>query len=209
MKFEKRFPANTTLESLTFLNNKKVDGQLYGLMQSLSEVDKNKKAGDRTFVLKSKMPTQAEMCRKLEIKSAKTYRTKLKELIELGYIIDEQDRYALPDMEEIYFMIPIDTLNFIVDNYKTHVLKLYIYLGQRYKYALSQGRSYEFTLSELGEHIGVNVKDNSRGYEIINNALDALANDRLIEFKNIFDKKFNMKKKLLTNFSFEPKRMSR
>ena len=36
MSYQKRFPANTTLKHLTFLNNKKIDGQLYGLLQSYS-----------------------------------------------------------------------------------------------------------------------------------------------------------------------------
>lgn len=33
---EKRFPADTTLTSLTFLNDKKIDGELYALFQSMS-----------------------------------------------------------------------------------------------------------------------------------------------------------------------------
>lgn len=204
MSYQKRFPANTTLTHLTFLNNKKIDGQLYGLLQSYSEVVNNK-----TVVDKKKIPTQVELCKKLEIKSAKTYRSRLKELINTGYVIDNEAQYELPDMEEIYFMIPIDTLNFINDNYKAHILKLYIYLGQRYKYAQTLKKNYEFTLNELGEHIGVNVENNSRGYEIINNALDALRNDGLIDFKNMYDVKYNMKKKVLVGFSFEPKRMDR
>jgi len=30
--YEKRFPADTTLEKLTFLNNKKIDGELYAYL---------------------------------------------------------------------------------------------------------------------------------------------------------------------------------
>lgn len=33
---EKHFPANTSLEVLTFLNNKDIDGRLYGYLQSKS-----------------------------------------------------------------------------------------------------------------------------------------------------------------------------
>lgn len=32
----KRMPADTTLKELTFLNDKKIDGELYALLQSYS-----------------------------------------------------------------------------------------------------------------------------------------------------------------------------
>ena len=72
--------------------------------------------------------------------------------------------YLLPKKENIYFLIPLETLTYINDNCKEHVIKIYVYLGQRYKFALEQGRQYEFTSEELGEHIGIKVKNNSRGY---------------------------------------------
>ena len=33
----KRFPANTTLETATFLNDKKINGELYALLQGFSK----------------------------------------------------------------------------------------------------------------------------------------------------------------------------
>ena len=35
-KIVKRFPADTKLNYATFLNNKKIDGELYAFLQSLS-----------------------------------------------------------------------------------------------------------------------------------------------------------------------------
>lgn len=75
------------------------------------------------------MPIQSKMCQMLGIKSPKTLKTHLNYLIEQGYIIEEEDRYILPEMESIYFLIPLLTLRYINDNCKEHIIKIYIYLG--------------------------------------------------------------------------------
>ena len=97
-------------------------------------------------------------------------------------------------------MIPLDTVQYLKDNCREHIFKIYIYLGQRYKYALSKGTQYEFSLEELGNHIGIKVKNNTRGYSIINNALDLLCNSGLIEYVEYFNGQSQKKK--LTKFSF-------
>lgn len=50
---QKRFPANTTLQESTFLNNKKINGELYALLISYSYPD----AERRTVVKKGDLPT--------------------------------------------------------------------------------------------------------------------------------------------------------
>ena len=105
-------------------------------MQSLSyPVQQN----DRTYltiIAKDKIPKQNIMCERLGIKSPKTLRLHLNYLIERGYIqkLDNGD-YLLPEMENIYFLIPLKTLEYLRDNCRNHVIKIYVYLGQRYKYA--------------------------------------------------------------------------
>lgn len=49
----KRFPANTTLTQDTFLNDKKVDAELYAFLISLSYPDETK----RTITRKIDLPT--------------------------------------------------------------------------------------------------------------------------------------------------------
>ena len=200
---QKRFPAETTLDSLTFLNDKKINGELYALLQGISNYDVIDKKSHQfsTYVMKKIMPSQSKMCEILGIKSPKTLRTHLNYLIEQGYLEDKGDRYILPEMENIYFLIPLKTLKYLNDNCKEHVIKIYVYLGQRYKWSLDKGTMYEFTLEELGNHIGIKVKNNSRGYEIINNALDLLYNSGLIDYVSYFDGQ--MQKKKLTAFSYE------
>ena len=171
-------------------------------MQSLSYPVQQNDGTYLTIIAKDKIPKQSTMCERLGIKSPKTLRLHLNYLIERGYIqkLDNGD-YLLPEMENIYFLIPSKTLEYLRDNCRNHVVKIYVYLGQRYKYALEQGKMYEFNLEELGNHIGLKVKNNSRGYAIINNALDLLYNSGLIDYCEYFDGQAQRKK--LTKFNFE------
>ena len=185
---QKRFPADTTLDFSTFLNDKKINGELYAILQGLSDytvIDK-KLNQYSTYVLKSKMPTQTILCKKLGIKSPKTLREHLKYLVDQHYIVPGEDKdvaYYLPEMENIYFLIPETTLKYLNNNCKEHVIKIYIYLGQRYKMALNMGKQYEFTLEEIGTHLGIGLKNHTKQYEVVNNALELLFNSGLL-FKN-------------------------
>ena len=156
----KRFPADTKLDILTFLNDKQINGELYAYLQGISDylvIDKNLNLY-QTYVSKKKMPTQKKLCEALGIGSPKTLKKQLAYLEERGYIIsgDEENKdvaYYLPEMENIYFLIPTGTLQYLNDNCKEHVIKIYIYLGQRYKMALEEGRQYTFTLKEMRQFV--------------------------------------------------------
>jgi hypothetical protein len=128
---QKRFPADTTLATDTFLNNKKINGELYAFLQQFSDYEVINKEDNSflTYVMKKNIPKQNVICNNLGIKSPKTLRTHLNYLIETGYIIDDDARYILPEMESIYFLIPLKTLKYLNDNCKEHVIKIYVYLG--------------------------------------------------------------------------------
>ena len=104
----------------------------------------------------------------------------------------------------MFLPIPLTTIQYLRNNCKDHVFKIYIYLGQRYKFALSQGRNYEFTLEELGDHVGLKVKNNVQGYKVVNDALDLLYNSGLIDYCSYFNGQSQKKK--LTMFSLEYKK---
>lgn len=199
-QIQKRFPANTVLDEVTFLNDKKVDGEFYALYQEYSmPVEEN---GEYiTAVNKKDLPTQAVICSKLGIKSAKTYRSHRDYLVNSGYIIDEPGRYILPNKESIFLMIPLRTLQFLNDTIKEQVIKVYIYLGQRWKFK----KDYVFTVKEVGQHIGVKVDNDSRAYTLINNALLCLESIGLIKVENISENIGGkpVPKKKLVNFTFE------
>lgn len=123
---EKRFPATTEATSATtFLNDKKIDAELYAFFQSLSYPNEEKK----TVVYKKDLPKIATICEIIKVKSPKTYRAHLQYLIKEGYIIEEEEKYVLPNKEDIFFMIPLETLYFLTDTLTEQVIKIYIYLG--------------------------------------------------------------------------------
>lgn len=103
--------------------------------------------------------------------------------------------------EDIFFKIPLDTLRFIENIIPEDVIKIYIYLGQRYKYALSLGLKYSFSIKEIVEHLGLSVSDKSRNF--VKDGLDALMNNGLIKFVSYRDGK--TPKLRLVDFSFEYK----
>jgi hypothetical protein len=99
----------------------------------------------------------------------------------------------------------LETVKFFNDTAKENVVKTYIYLAQRYKYAMSAGKQYEFTLKEIGNHLGITVENYKRGYETINNILVNLYNNGLIDYVSFYDGA--AKKHKLTALSFEHKNL--
>lgn len=196
-QMNKRFPANTKLkkEEKTFLSDKKVDGELYAFLQANSFPNEKKE----TIVEKRNLPTQAKICEILGCKSPKTYRAHLQYLIQQGYVEEREKVYYLPNVEEIYFMIPLDTLKFLNDTLKEQVIKIYIYLGQRFKYK----QDYVFTIEEIAQHIGIALGNNKRNYDIINNCLVCLRNNGLITYAEFYENE--KPRKRLVNFSFNYK----
>ena len=141
------------------------------------------------------MPKQTDIIQKIGIKSPKTYRAHLAYLIERGYVIEEENRYVLPNIEDIYLLLPLETIQFLIDTIKECAIKVYIYLGQRWKYK----NGYVFTQEEVAEHIGIKLAGNARGRQLVRNALDVLQNNGLIKFELFFDGKSPRHR--LTNWS--------
>lgn len=197
---EKHFPANITMKELTFLNNKNIDGRLYGYLQSKSMPIKVANYYE-TRVDKFQLGTQADFCEAIQIKSPKTLRKHLKILIDTGYLRDEQGYYVLVEKENIYFKIPLQTLRFIQNTIKEDVIKIYIYLGQRYQYAATENKKYSFSIREIIEHLGLSVNDKNRSF--VKDGLDALMNNGLIKFVNYREGK--VPRMRLVDFTYEYK----
>ena len=199
---QKRFPADTSLHSntTTFLSDKKIDGELYGYLQSISrpcEIENR----IETRVFFKDMPKNADIMNKIGIKSYKTLKGHLQYLIDTGYVIEGEGYYILDNKENIFLMIPLSTLQFLIDVVQDNIIKIYIYLGQKYKYATSLGTQYEFTLQELADHLGIKINGNGRAYEMLKNALSALHDFGLIDWIEYYDG--HAPKKKLTKYSFE------
>lgn len=177
---KKRFPADTDLaKDITFLKDKKLDGDLYNYLQIQSyPID------GETIVLKSNLPVQKDIAKCLGCND-KTYREHLKYLILRGYVVEEKDRYILPKIENVYIMIDKSTSQFIFDSMKPHLLKMYIYLGQRYKYK----DGYVFTQEEIAKHLGIKLAGNADARSKIKNGLLLLRNCGLVMFAQFYDGK--------------------
>jgi biotin operon repressor len=207
MSTQKRFPGDTNLETPTFLLNKNLDGELYAIFQAYSRPNEDK----QTVVYKNELPTLEELAQKLGMKSRHTVSAHRDKLIESGYIIDDKEnkQYILPNQEEIFFMIPLDTLRFITNCLQEHVVKTYIYLGQRWKY---KGSEYLFTIKEIAEHLGIKLDNHSRNYRQINDVLLCLNKMGLVDWVDIWvtgEKGVKIPYKRLTYFSVEcPKKES-
>ena len=206
---KRRFPANVSLTDNTFLNNKKINGELYGMLQSLAQSpfvhDSSGRRG-KTIVYKKDMPSQNAICEKLGIKSPKTLRSHIAYMIGAGYLAETEDGkgYVIPEQEEIYLMVPIETTQYLWDNCKEHIFKIYVYLGQRFKYMQDINKEYyDFTLNEIGEHLGIGVKNHSEVYRVLNNALQLLQDVGLIRFEEVYKDKIPYKR--LYDFSFYTK----
>ena len=134
------------------------------------------------------MPSQTKLVGKdgiLPYSSPKTYRAHMKYLIDTGYVIEEKDRYILPNIEDIYLLLPLDTLQFILDVVTESVIKIYIYLGQRYKFK----KDYVFTQEEIAQHLGVMLDGKPETRRQIKNGLIALQNHGLFEYETFYDGK--------------------
>ena len=97
-------------------------------------------------------------------------------------------------------MIPLDTMHFIKDTVREQVYKVYIYLGQRWKY--KQG--YVFTEEEIAEHLGLKLDGNLVARRQIKNALIALQNNELIKYELFYEGK--VPKHRLVDWSFKYKK---
>lgn len=119
----KHFPADTSMDYKTFLNDNKIDGELYAYLLSMSYGEDK-----QTVVYKENLPTREQLSKILKI-SRKTLYTHLEYLKEKGYIIEESKKYIIPKVEKMYFKIPQETIDFLRNVVKEPVIKTYIYLG--------------------------------------------------------------------------------
>lgn len=73
-----------------------------------------------------------------------------------------------------------------MDNCREHVIKTYVYLGQRWKWAKTRGENYNFTYKEIAKHIGILGKHEDVADRQIKNALELLIMAELIDYEEIY-----------------------
>lgn len=187
-KIKKRFPANTTLDKPTFLNNSKISAELYAFFLVLS-VGEN----GETRVYKNKIPSTKIIAEEILRKSRSTYNNYINTLKKEGYLEDRGEYWVLPKVEEMYFTMELDLLQHFIYSIKEEVLKVYIYLGQRYNY---KPGDYVFTIKEICEHLGLGYE---RNHKAISSHIDLLQNLGLIKIAHFYEGNKPMMR--LTGFS--------
>lgn len=166
------FPAGLSMKEKTFLNDDKVNANLYGYLQIKSEINPK----EEVIVKKYNLPTQAEICRSLGIKSPKTLRAHLNYLIQTGYVEDREDEYYLPTQESI-IRIPSRIILKLIN--EKHLLKVYIYLALKWQYFQ---KTCHFTLTEIEQNLGIYSSNCSNTNTIIKSNLEKLREYKIIDY---------------------------
>ena len=177
------------------MEDKKFNDIVYAYLQSASY--KIEDISQYRFLYKSQL-NYTRIARELKM-NLKTCKSKIKYLFENGYIVevkkDDLTIYELPNLGQYYFLIPNETLKYLVDTCNENIIITYAYLGQL-KNAL--GEKAYFTkgrlLILLGYGINAKIKGrktiipstHQRDWERINNILDMLENKlKLITTKEV------------------------
>ena len=95
---------------------------------------------------------------------------------------NEVDCYFLQNEFKYYELIPYDTLRFLLNSTNGVVIKIYVYLLNKYKW---KGNGYQFTKKELGECVGYTNNKNTN--TMIDDILLNLKNNGLINWVEYWD----------------------
>lgn len=157
---EKHFPADTSMEQETFLNDNSIDAELFSIFQIFSEVKsyKEDKVTKYYTIVKKRCATREELATMLGKKgkgdqkylSTKTISRKIKRLVERGYLKEFTTEmqshpgyklyhkgYYLIEAEVPFFGIELETLRELQNACVSELVKAYIYLGQKWKWVES------------------------------------------------------------------------
>ena len=112
------------------MEDKKFNDIVYAYLQSISY--KIEDISEYRFLYKSQL-NYTRIARELKM-NLKTCKSKIKYLFENGYIVevkkDDLTIYELPNLGQYYFLIPNETLKYLVDTCNENIIITYAYLGQ-------------------------------------------------------------------------------
>lgn len=171
---------------------KNANDWIYGYFQSKSYVDKN----GLTFCYINDI-VQADMVRLIPVdqNGKKPGKMKIsndiKKLMNLGFIIkgkvidmnnQEIEAYILPfDKQQLYKLIPLNTLIYLLNVSNQNVIKTYVYLLNKFQWKMQSNEFYCFTYKELiKECLGMKSTTNERDYILIKHILNCLVKFKLI-----------------------------
>lgn len=166
---KKRIPLDEV-----FIHDKKVSDLVYGKMQ----VESKFIAKGEPRMLETKLINKSKWAAELGL-SRPTLDTKIKYLKKVKLIVDKGDYFELPEFGKRYFLIPDDTLRFLVNTTNADVIKVYSHLGGLW--AMNR-TSASFTQRQLLEALG-QAPNKDSNHKKIKDILDCLENNGLIGYE--------------------------
>ena len=181
-EYSKSFPNDVSMDKKTFLNDKKMPSELY-IYMVIESIVRERDGKPLTFCEKKKvMPTKIAALFEVD---RHTISTRLKSLEDLGMIeYDEAEKgYWLPRPEK-YLLIPITTAKHLEKYFTKPVMRVYIYLGTRFKWKAhtNPNTKYLFTKQELIDHCGFKIYADRHQYNEVNEILEILQLCKLINY---------------------------
>lgn len=173
-----------------FMNDKKTHDTVWGILQCRSYLNTDNKRF--VYMFNAKADTIADELNSIRSKSIsnKTVRNTLQLYKDLGLITEgktklkdksiEVDCYFLNDSFTVFKLIPKDTLRFLLNTATDNVIKVYVYLINKYEWKQQTKEQYNFSLKELCLAIGYKENQNSR--DMIKDILKSLKNNGLIDY---------------------------
>ena len=134
-----------------FMKDKMISDLLYSMLQSYSNWNKEE---NHRYIPK-KIIKKSKWAKALGI-SRPTLDKRIGKLLEKEYLIDKEEYYILPNKGEYYFLVPVETLNYLINTANHNVIKIYCHLGLLYKF---YGDKAYYTQSKLLEVIGYDKTD--------------------------------------------------
>lgn len=178
MKIEdnsRQIPSNKS-----YTSEKKYSDLLYGVLQEMSEMDK-----DKIRFVKKKDVSYSKLAERINL-TRQTVSTKFKHLISAGLIVEDisNDRYILKTLDrEVASLIPFETLRKLNNTLSHNSISTFVYLLKRY-FAEGQHK-FIVTLRQIKEFIGISVTTTSNDF-VVTDILHVLSLLGLIEYTKVF-----------------------
>ena len=156
-------------KTVEICSNKLYNDILYGYLQSMSKWDGEK--GHYRYILKQDLIFQkiAKDLVKNQNKtlSRQTVATRFKKMIELGLILDSNDKYELINLDiNDIALVPKETLDLMLDVFNDHTISIYVYLLSRF--IANNNEGYTCLMRHLKGQIGLSQEDNRANKKIVN-----------------------------------------
>lgn len=173
---ERQANSRQVPKTVEYTSEKKYSDLLYSCLQCMSM-----REGDSNFryILKSEINFSSIAKDKLHL-SRQTVSKRFKNLIELGLVVEEGDRYRLCLLDaSVATLVPYDVLQILVDSLSDNAISTYVYLMNRF--IANKEQPLLFTLGQIKAFAGLTTTTRSND-SVINNILVVLQKLGLIEY---------------------------